>query len=60
MVVEGPIVTSIAAFAASLGYLDIYMILIISLLGNLIPDILLFFIGPRRLAVFRIFDFQKK
>jgi len=45
MVVEGPIITALASFAASLGYLDIYIILILSILGNLIPDMVLYLIG---------------
>ena len=45
MFLEGPIVTSAAAFAASLGYLNIYIIIILSILGNLVPDTLFFFIG---------------
>lgn len=42
---EGPIVTYLAAFAASLGYLNIYLIIIVSILGNQIPDIIFYFIG---------------
>jgi membrane protein DedA with SNARE-associated domain len=45
MLIEGPIVTSLAAFGASLGYLNIYAIIMLSLFGNLIPDIILFIIG---------------
>lgn len=45
MLVEGPVITSISAFAASLGYLNIYVIILLSLLGNTIPDSLLFLVG---------------
>lgn len=38
MLVEGPVVTAAAAFAAALGYLNIYAVFILSILGNLIPD----------------------
>ena len=45
MLIEGPIITSIAAFAASIGYFNVYIILLLSSLGNIIPDCILFFIG---------------
>lgn len=45
MIVEGPIVTATAAFAASLGYLDIYYIFFISFFGNFIPDSILYAVG---------------
>ena len=45
MLFEGPIVTCAAAFAASLGYFNIYLVFILSIFGNLIPDTLAFFIG---------------
>jgi membrane protein DedA with SNARE-associated domain len=45
MVVEGPIITAAAAFVASLGYLNVWIILFLALLGNFIPDTLLFLIG---------------
>ena len=45
MIFEGPIATAAAAFASSMGILNIYIIIILSLLGNLIPDTILFFIG---------------
>jgi membrane protein DedA with SNARE-associated domain len=38
MLVEGPVVTAAAAFAAALGYLNIWIVLLLSVLGNLIPD----------------------
>jgi membrane protein DedA with SNARE-associated domain len=40
MVIEGPIVTAAAAFAASLGYLNIITIFFLSLFGDLLGDIL--------------------
>ena len=45
MVIEGPVVSIISAYLASLGFLNVWIILIISILGNLIPDIFLYFIG---------------
>ncbi len=45
MFLEGPIVTLIAAYAASLEIFNIYYIIILSIFGNLIPDILYFLIG---------------
>lgn len=45
MVFEGPIITTAAAFAASLGLFNIYLIFTLSLLGNLVGDLTYFFIG---------------
>jgi membrane-associated protein len=45
MFLEGPLVTYAYAFAASIGIYNIYIVFILSVLGNLIPDIIYFFIG---------------
>jgi len=45
LIIEGPIITYVAAFAASLGIFNIYHVLILSLLGNLIGDLIVFLIG---------------
>lgn len=45
MFFEGPITTFACAAAASLGLLNIWIILILSLLGNMIPDLLLYSVG---------------
>lgn len=45
MLVEGPVVTAAAAFAAALGYLNIYAVLVLSILGNLIPDAIYYAMG---------------
>ncbi len=45
MVFEGPVVTAAGAFAAALGYMDIYIVLVLSVLGNLLPDFVLYFVG---------------
>lgn len=59
MIIEGPIVTSAAAFAASLGYLNILIVFILSLLGDLIGDLLHYGIGRfGRLAVIERYDYR--
>ncbi|MEK6932966.1 MAG: VTT domain-containing protein [Nanoarchaeota archaeon] len=45
MFLEGPVITFAAAFLASLGVFNIYVIFLLSILGNLIPDTILFLIG---------------
>jgi len=45
MIVEGPIITLTAAFAASLGLFNIYAVFALSLLGNILGDAGYFFIG---------------
>lgn len=45
MIVEGPIISYVAAFAASLGIFNVYWILILSVLGNSIPDKIFYLIG---------------
>jgi len=45
MIVEGPIVTLGAAFLASMGYFNFSIVLILSILGDIIGDIILYFIG---------------
>ncbi len=45
MVYEGPLITTIAAFAASLGIFNIFIIFILSVLGNFIGDIIYYYIG---------------
>lgn len=45
MIFEGPIVTAAAAFASSSGILNVWIIFILSLLGNAIPDTILYFFG---------------
>jgi membrane protein DedA with SNARE-associated domain len=44
-VIEGPIVIIIAAFIASLGYFDLYIVYIIGVLGDIIGDIIYYWIG---------------
>lgn len=45
MFVEGPIVTYAASFAASLGVFNVWIILVLAILGNILPDILFYSIG---------------
>lgn len=42
---EGPVVTYIASFAASLGYLNVFIIFLLSSFVKIIPDYILFAIG---------------
>lgn len=45
MIVEGPVATLLAAFAASLGFFNVYVVLILSMLGDIIGDIILYCLG---------------
>lgn len=45
MVAEGPITTILAAFAASLGFFNIFVVFGLSMLGDILGDILLYGIG---------------
>lgn len=45
MLLEGPIVTAAASFAASLGVFNIYLIFVLSFFGDFIGDIILYYIG---------------
>ena len=45
MTLEGPIITIISAFLASLGYFNIFIVFGLSVLGNVLGDIVLYFIG---------------
>lgn len=45
MLVEGPLSTMTAGFTASFGATNLYLILILASLGNLIPDFFFFFLG---------------
>lgn len=47
MVVEGPIVTYISAFAASQGLFNVYWVFTLSVVGNLISDITFFWVGRK-------------
>jgi len=45
MIFEGPITTALASFAASLGFFNIWIIFLLSVFGNIIPDTLFFLVG---------------
>ena len=45
MIIEGPIVTLIASFMASMGVFDVWFVLFLSVLGDLIADIIFYGIG---------------
>jgi len=45
MFLEGPITTYGAAFFAALGYLNIWFVFILSIFGNLVPDVMYYFCG---------------
>lgn len=44
-IIEGPIITVIGGFLASLGFLDIYIVYMISVAGDVIGDSIYYFIG---------------
>jgi membrane protein DedA with SNARE-associated domain len=43
--IEGPIITYIAAFAASMGFFNVFIIFLISIAGNCLCDVALYIIG---------------
>ena len=45
MIIEGPIITVIGAFLASLGFFNIGIIFCLSLLGDIVGDIILYALG---------------
>lgn len=45
MIVEGPTVTLLAAFAASLGFFNVYVVFALGMLGDIVGDIILYVIG---------------
>ena len=51
MCFEGPIITAAAGFAAALGFFNPWIILILAILGDVVPDAIYYFIGYKgRLA----------
>jgi membrane protein DedA with SNARE-associated domain len=47
MTIEGPIVTLIAAFMASMGVFNIYIIFLLSMLGDVLGDIIFYWLGRK-------------
>ena len=45
MLIEGPVITAAGAFAAALNYFNIWIILLLSVIANLIPDAIYYAIG---------------
>jgi len=45
IVLEGPLTTIASAFGAALGYFNIYWVVALAFLGNLLPDCLYYFLG---------------
>lgn len=45
MVLEGPAITILGAFLASLGFFNVFVILFLSILGDIVGDIILYAIG---------------
>jgi membrane protein DedA with SNARE-associated domain len=45
MLIEGPVVTAAAAFAAALHYMNVWIVLLLSILANFIPDLVYYAIG---------------
>ncbi len=47
MIIEGPVTTTAAAFAASFGYFNVLIVLLLSVLGDFIGDLIYFEIGRK-------------
>jgi len=60
MVVEGPIVTYVGAFLASLNVFSIYWVLILSILGNVVMDVIYYLAGRAGKKIFTKRDANKK
>jgi membrane protein DedA with SNARE-associated domain len=45
MILEGPIITILGAFLASLGFFNVFIILVLSISGDIAGDIILYAIG---------------
>lgn len=45
MLIEGPVVTAAGAFVAALHYMNVWVVLLLSILANFIPDIIYYAIG---------------
>lgn len=60
MIFEGPIVTLVTSFLASLGYFNVFLILFLAILGDLVADIVLFYIGRFGKLSFLAKKYKKK
>ncbi|MFA6462108.1 MAG: DedA family protein [Candidatus Woesearchaeota archaeon] len=45
IILEGPIITIVAAFAAFMGVFNVYVVFALSVLGNIIGDIIYYYLG---------------
>ncbi len=45
MILEGPVITAAGAFAAALGFFNIWIVFVLSVLGNFLPDIFFYALG---------------
>jgi len=45
MIIEGPVATLIAAFFSSLGYFNFAVVFVLSVLGDIVGDIVIYFLG---------------
>lgn len=45
MLIEGPVITAAAAFAAALHYMNVWVVFLLSVLANLIPDLVYYAMG---------------
>ena len=45
MLIEGPVVTAAASFAAAFGYFDIFIVFILSIFGDVISDVIYYAVG---------------
>jgi membrane protein DedA with SNARE-associated domain len=45
MLIEGPVVTAAASFAVAFGYFNLFIIFVLSLLGDIVADVIYYAIG---------------
>ncbi len=45
MLFEGPVITAAAAFGAALGYFNVWIVLVLSILGDIVADLVYYSIG---------------
>lgn len=45
MLVEGPVVTAAASFAAAYGYFNVFIVVVLSLLGDVVADVIYYAVG---------------
>jgi len=45
MMIEGPTITTAAAFVASWGYFNPFLVYVLAIIGDVIPDIAYYYVG---------------